>query len=99
MLKRDIDHTDQPVVLERLLEEIYRTELHGLDSQRNIAVAGHDHDRQSAAARFQSLQHLNSVDAGHADVGDYASKVDAGEGAEKMLGGLEQRDAKVSGAE
>ena len=85
-LSADVDHADQAVILERLFEEIDRAQLHGLDCERNVAMPGHDHDRKRAAARLQALQKLDAVDAGHADVGDDASKVEAGQRIEEMLG-------------
>ena len=49
--------------------------------------------------RLQPFQKFDAVDAGHADVGDHASKVNAGERIEEMLGRFEQRDIEVCGAE
>ena len=48
---------------------------------------------------LQAFQKFDAVDAGHADVGDHAAKVDAGKRIEEMLGRLEQRDIEVRGAE
>ena len=81
--QRDIDHADQAIILERLLEEVDRAQFHGLDSQRDIAVSGHDQHRERAAVRFQALQKFDAVDAGHADIGDHAPKVTLGSASRK----------------
>src|SRR5260370_41216751 len=94
-----MDHSDQMIVLDRPFEEIDSALFHRLDGQRNIAVSGHDQDRERVAVRLQALQKFDAVDAGHANVGDDASKVDAGKGVEKMQGRLEQPDVEVGGTE
>jgi len=81
------------------LQKIDRAQLHSFNREGDVAMSGHDHNREHVAARLQALQQLDAVDAGHADVGNDASKIDGRNRIEELVGGLEQRDMEVRGTE
>ena len=53
---------------ERLLDEVERALLGGLDRGADRAVAGDDDDRQRLVHGAQPVEHLEAVHAGHLDV-------------------------------
>ena len=78
------DQLDLQALHERFFKEIHGSQLHRLDSKWNIAVTGHDHDRQQVAACLETFQKFNAVNIGQPHIGHHASKVDGGEGVEKI---------------
>ncbi len=61
---------DQLVLVERLLEEIHGTALHGADARGHTAVARDEDDRQRMARLSQPGLQIESSESGHADVED-----------------------------
>ena len=93
--ERRVDHSDQTIILEGFFKETGCPQLHGFDGKRDIAMSGHDHDRKRTMAGLHPFQQLDAVDARHAHVRDNASKVEARNRVEKMMGGFEQRDMEA----
>jgi hypothetical protein len=79
--------------------EIHRSSLHGLDRERNVAMAGnHDH-RQANAQALHPAQQLEPVDFWHPHVGDDASAFNVGGVLQKAHGRVVTPDRKLGGAQ
>src|SRR4029077_15060134 len=84
---------------ERLFKKIDGSELHRLDGEGDIAMSGDDHDWKTAIQRFHALEKLDTVDPGHAYVGDHTSKVEVRKHFEKICSAFKQRDLEIGGIE
>ncbi len=73
LVERLADYAQQPLVVERLFQEILGAGLHRLDGQGNVAVAGDHHHRNAVTASLQLTQQIQSAHFGHAHVGDDAT--------------------------
>ena len=94
-----LDHRHEPLVLERLFEEVHRAEFHRLDRERDVAMAGHHQNREAAASRLHALQQFDAVNAGHPYVRHHATEAERGQVLEKRLRVLEQNHLEAGGIE
>lgn len=69
----EVNPVQQLLVAERLLYEVDRPFLHGLDGHGHVAVAGNEDDRDRLAALQQLVLQFEPAEAGHADVEDLAA--------------------------
>jgi ABC-type glycerol-3-phosphate transport system permease component len=73
-LKRASDGGQELFVIERLHEELDRAGLHGLDCDRNVAVAGQEDDRHLIAVRYDAPLKLETAQIGKTEVQDHATR-------------------------
>jgi hypothetical protein len=64
-LGRAADRGQQRVAVNRLLQEVHSSALQGLDTGRDIAVTGDEHQRQMGRRFGEFVLELESVEAGH----------------------------------
>jgi hypothetical protein len=77
LAKRRPDGGRQQVVVERLLDEVHRANLHRLDGELHVAVAGDDDHRHTDLELLQPMQQIEAADLRHPHVGDDAAGIDA----------------------
>ena len=68
----------QNFVVERLFQKVDGADLHRLDRQRHVAMAGDDDDRHVDFHFAQSPQQIDAAHSGHAHVGDHAARPSPG---------------------
>ena len=95
LLQHALDQRHQLVFLERLLDEIHRAFLHGVDGQRHVAVAGDEGDGQGRLALEQAVLQFQAAHAVHADVDDQAGDFARVVAGQEDLGRLEAAHAEI----
>ena len=68
-----LDAVEQVLLAEWFLQEIEGAMLHGFDGHGDVAVPGHEDDRDDGATQIQLLLKLEPAHAGHADVENQAA--------------------------
>ena len=77
---------EQKIVVKGLLEKIRGADLHRFHGERHIAMAGDDDDRQAVLDFPQVAQQVDPGHFRHADIGDDATGLDAGQRRKERLG-------------
>ena len=92
LLERGVERVQQLVDLKRLADEIPRASLDRFDRVLHGAEPGDNDGDDVGVARDGRLEHLGSVDARQAQVGDDDVEREIGQPAERRLAGLGLRD-------
>ena len=71
LFRRPVHTLDEPLGRKGLGDEIIDAILNGFHRRRDIAMAGHENDGNFAIKIADTLEELQSVHAGHADIGHH----------------------------
>ena len=89
VLDRALDLVQERLAVERLLDELDGTGLHGPDRHGDIGMRRDEDDGHAFAARDQFLEQVEPAGARHPHIEDHATGTARGEIAEKLGGGGE----------